>query len=121
MGRVFVVQEPTRWDNIQKAIVPKFDPKDLAKAEEFGVISYLLSPRAAPFNNAPIVRELSEKLSDYGKNEDDYLLCTGNPILIGLATAVALDASPSGTVRFLQWSGKDQEYIPVVAQVFDDV
>lgn len=118
MGRVFVVQEPTRWDSVKKAIVPKFDPKDLEKAEQFGSIEYLLSPRAAPFNSAPIIRELSEKLADYGPG--DYLLCTGNPILIGLASAIAADVSPDGTVRFLQWSGKDQAYIPIHAQVFDD-
>ncbi len=117
MGRVFVVQEPTRWDNVKKAIVPKFDPDDLAKAEQFGAIVYLLSPRAAPFNSAPIIRELSEKLADFGAQ--DYLLCTGNPILIGLATAIAADASVDGSVRFLQWSGKDQAYIPVTSQVFE--
>jgi hypothetical protein len=117
MGRVFVVQEPTRWDNEKKAIVPKFNPSDLAKAEQFGKIEYLLSPRAAPFNSAPIIRELSEKLDGFGP--EDYLLCTGNPILIGLASAIAADASEDGSVRFLQWSGKDQAYIPINAQVFE--
>lgn len=111
-GRVFVVQQHVRWDKERQELVPKFD---LEPAAEYGELEFLLTPNAAPFNSAPIIRELREKLADFC--DDDYLLLVGNPCLIGFASAVAADWN-DGRVKFLQWSGKDQKYIPVEAELF---
>lgn len=107
--RVFVVQNQHRWNRTAQCFEPKFD---LSPAEEFGELSYLLSPTAAPFRPEPVIEELREKLSDFGP--EDHLLLVGNPVLIGFAVAIAAHYS-GGAVSLLQWSGKDQRYINVTA------
>lgn len=107
MSRVFVVQNQHRWDRDKAKFVPKFD---LTPAQVFGDLVFLLSPTAAPFRPEPVVSELREKLRDFGP--EDTLLLVGNPVLIGLAVAVAADYN-DGSVSVLQWSGKDQRYLKV--------
>lgn len=107
---VYVVQNQHRWDTNKKGFVPKFD---LTPAEDYGPLVYLLSPTAAPFNAAPIIEELKEKLSKF--TEKDRLLLVGNPVLIGFAVAIASQVS-GGNLTLLQWSGKDQRYIEVKAE-----
>lgn len=105
-SRVFVIQNQHRWN----AGVEKFEPKfDLSPAEEFGELVYLLSPTASPFNPDPLIKELRNKLYDFGP--DDYLLLIGNPVLIGLSVSIASLCCDS--VSLLQWSGKDRRYIKI--------
>lgn len=103
-----------RWDETRDSLVPKYD---LSPAAEHGELVYLLGPNASPFSPHTVLPELTRKLDDY--TDKDFLLLIGNPCLIGYAVALAADASPSGTVSLLQWSGKDRRYIPVRAQLFD--
>ena len=110
MSRVFVVQKQHCWDPGKDQFVPKFD---LSPAEQYGELVYLLSPTAAPFRPESVLRELQEKLADI--KPDDYLLLIGNPVLIGLATAVAADAL-EGSVNLLQWSGKERRYLPIAVE-----
>lgn len=112
MSRVFVVQNQHRR-NDRGLLEPKFD---FSSAEEYGSLSYLLGPSAAPWNPEIIIPELHEKLKDFSSK--DHLLLVGNPILIGWATAIAAD-SADGEISLLQWSGKDRRYISVCSQVFD--
>lgn len=114
MGTVYVIQAQHRWDEGKGALVPKFD---LSSAEQYGEISYLLSPTASPFHPEPIIAELRQKLHNF--DGDDYLLLVGNPCLIGFATAIAADFN-EGVVNLLQWSGKDRSYIPVAAELFPE-
>ena len=107
---VYVVQKQMRFDRESGSLVPKFD---LEPAEEYGAIEYLLSPTAAPFNPGPILAELRERLARF--NDEDYLLLVGNPVIIGWAMAIAADIN--GNVKALQWSGKDQRYICIDAEV----
>jgi hypothetical protein len=109
MARVFVVQQQMRREGA--TLVPKFD---LAPAAKFGALSMLLSPTAAPFNPGHIIAELQDKLRSF--SDDDYLLLVGNPCLIGMTVAIAAQAN-SGRVRMLQWSGRDQSYRVVRANV----
>lgn len=114
---VFVVQEQHRFDHSIGRLVPKFD---LSPAEQHGRLVYLLSPTASPFSlgsvDTPgtVLAELMDKLQQFG--DDDHLLLIGNPVLIGVATAIAADCN-DGRVRLLQWSGKDRRYISVSASL----
>lgn len=110
---VFVIQDQMRWSHEENKLVPKFN---LSPAKEYGELQFLLSPSAAPFNTEAILKELSEKLSEF--TDEDYLLLVGNPAIIGMATALA--ANVAGTVNFLQWSGKDKGYIVIKADIFID-
>lgn len=106
-NKVFVVQNQHRWDRDTSTFVPKYD---MSSAEQFGQLVYLLSPTAAPFNPAPIVKELREKLADY--REGDHLLLVGNPALILAVGAIAASYN-DGRVSVLQWSGKEQRYVNI--------
>lgn len=105
--KVYVVQNQHCWDSESKKFVPKYDYR---AATEYGELVDLLSPTAAPFNSKPIIQELQEKLK--GFTPDDYLLLVGNPVNIGMATAIAADYA-GGELKVLQWSGKDRKYIPI--------
>ena len=88
-------------------LTPRYD---VSPAAMFGDIEYLLGPRAAPWNLKPVIDELEQKLVDF--NDDDYLLCMGNPVLMCVAASIAL-LSNDGRAKMLQWSGKDRKYIEV--------
>lgn len=110
---VYAVHKHMRRDKQTGQLEPAFD---LSPARVFGEIEYLLGPGVSPFKPEPIIKELEAKLHNF--SDEDFLLLIGNPILIGLATAVAADVN--GRVRFLQWSGTNGCYRPVVADVFAD-
>lgn len=111
---VYVVQDQRRFDHKTNALVPKYP--DLAeKASEHGDVCFLLSPSAGPWNVESIVRDLRRGLETF--SDADSLLLIGNPVIIMLAGIVASQVN-GGRVASLQWSGKDQRYIRVDAQVF---
>ena len=110
MSRVFVVQNQHHADHTGQ-LVPKFD---LSPAQEYGKIVLLLSPSARPFSPRHVIGALSEALATFG--DDDYLLLIGNPVLIGLAVAIASRRN-CGRVRVLQWDGKARRYIPIFADI----
>lgn len=110
MPKVYAVQNQMRFDHELKTLVPKFDYRP---AEEYGEVEFLLSPNAAPFNARSVLNELHKKLANI--QPDDFLLLIGNPVLIGLTTAVAADYT-DGQINFLQWSGKDQRYVRIAAE-----
>lgn len=110
---VYVVQDHRRYDKDTGEYV---SVHDLTPAEEFGTLKYLLSPTAAPWATESIINDLWDGLEGFG--DDDYLLMVGNPVLCGLATAVACDVN-DGRIRFLQWNGRQKCYTAVEAQVFD--
>lgn len=110
---VYVVQDHRRYDKDTGEYV---SVHDLSPAEEFGQLKYLLSPTAAPWASESIIADLWDGLTGFG--DGDYLLMVGNPVLCGLATAIACDIN-GGRIRFLQWNGRERKYTPVEAQVFE--
>jgi len=110
---VYVVQQQMRFDQLKKELIPRFT--SISKAERWGAIVYLLSPSAHPFNPELVLGDLHEKLSDFSDN--DHLLLIGNPGLIGMATALASHYN-EGKVKFLQWSGRHNEYTEIVAKIY---
>lgn len=116
MSRVFVVQRQQRKDETTGELVSKFD---VTPAEEYGDIIDILSPSAAPFHPPAVLGQMHQVLKSFC--DDDYLLLTGNPVLIGLAAAIAADYN-GGAVNFLQWSGKEKRYLVIRAEdIFSDL
>jgi len=113
MSTVYVVQDSRRYDRETGEYVAVHD---LSPAEVYGPLKFLLTPTAAPWKPESIIADLWDGLEGFG--DDDYLLMVGNPVLCGLATAVACDVN-RGRIRFLQWNGRQRGYTPVEAQVFD--
>lgn len=113
---VYVVQDPTHKDPDTGQIGPKFD---LTPALEYGPLSFLLKPRANPLRYTDtIVRDLWKGLRDF--TPEDHLLLLGNPCLIGMAVAVAVEMT-GGPITMLQWSGKEKRYLPVRANIYNRV
>jgi hypothetical protein len=78
-----------------------------------------LASLAAPFdqihiNPGRIVEQIKRKLKAYG--DDDWLLCLGDPAIIGVAFAIAADAN-GGRVNVLKWDKLEKDYYPVRIQV----
>ncbi len=113
MSVVYVVQKQMKVDTRTGDMVSRFD---LTQAEKYGTIEFLLSPRAKPYAAGGIVTELYEKLDTFC--DSDYLLLVGNQCLVGLAMSVASDLN-DGRVNILQWSGRDQAYVEIKADIND--
>lgn len=112
---VYVVQSTNHVNERTGQLEPKFD---FSPAQRFGEIRFLLSPSASPFSLGNVLKDLQNGLARF--NSRDFLLLAGNPVLLGLATAIAADNN-SGSVNLLQWSGAKRAYIPVFAQnIFAD-
>ncbi len=87
---VYVLQHPPQNINI-------------LSASDFGYLVICLPENSQMiFSSAPFVHKMRKNLQDFKSN--DYILCTGDPAVIGLSTAIASDgvreseASSSSTV-----------------------
>lgn len=110
---VYAVQMQMKFDQEKGELVPRFE--SIEKAERWGNLVYLLSPGQHPFKADLALGDLHEKLLHF--DDSDYLLLIGNPVLIGMATAIAANYN-EGRVKFLQWSGKFREYSEVSAKIY---
>lgn len=103
---VYIIQDQKHVDK-NSQLKPKFD---FEPAREFGKLEFLLKPSASPFDLKPVLKRLHQVLTNF--TDGDFLLLTGNPVLLGLAVAIAADYN-EGNVALLQWSGAKRTYIPV--------
>jgi hypothetical protein len=113
MSKVFVVQQQFRYDPDTGQNVPRFPTMENAKS--LGELVFLLGPNAHPFSQSSVSATLHHYLNEFC--DEDYLILTGNPILLGMATAIAANYN-SGKVNFLQWSPKEERYIVVQSAMF---
>lgn len=99
--RVFVVQEMYQHD--------------ISGAMRFGEVVPLL-PAAAQvaFSTVPVIRTLRRKL--LRMRPDDYLLLTGDPVIIGLCCAIAAQYN-GGVYRVLKWDKRERLYIPITLDI----
>ena len=102
--KVYVVQRPMRRNGLSGVVEPTMD---LSPAEEYGELVYLL-PDFIPAGNLPAhVATIRNRMANFSK--DDYLLLTGNPAYMGVATHYAADAT-GGIVSLLRWHRDNQKY-----------
>lgn len=108
---VFILQDHKKTNPNTGELEAKFD---ISPAYEYGEVQYLLDSQFSPFWGISNALEiLHSKLKDF--TNDDFLLLTGSPVFLGLATAIAADYN-GGSVNFLQWSGSQKKYIRVEAK-----
>ena len=62
------------------------------------------------FSSAPFVHKMRKNLQDF--KSDDYILCTGDPAVIGLSTAIASDVT-QGKFNLLKWDRQERRYYPL--------
>lgn len=99
---IYAVQDVHR-KNAAGDMVPVHD---VEPAKRYGEVTFLLGPRAKPYDPEAVIEELREKLKDFGT--DDFILPIGNPLFIGWATAIANHFSD--TVAMLYWNRKTRQY-----------
>lgn len=101
-GRVFVVQEAYG--------------RDYMPAGKFGeLIAMLPSDMQIYLSATTATRKLNRFLKDY--NDNDYLLLSGDPVLIGLAVGIAT-GNNRGRAKLLKWDKRAGQYHPVEVDLF---
>jgi hypothetical protein len=103
-GRVFVTQHG------QQKIDGEWVKRDVSDAERFGKVTELIQPGPMIRATPQVIMTLRYKLM--GFSDDDYLLCMGDPAIIGMACVMAARAN-EGRYKLLVWDRESQSYFAV--------
>ena len=100
---VYVAQQPPRHINI-------------LSASDFGYLVICLPNRdQAIFSTAPYVQKMRKNLQDFRK--EDYLLAVGDPVIIGISTAVVSEVT-AGQFNMLKWDKREYRYYPLEVDMY---
>ena len=110
MSKVFVIQDIPGT----KAGAPKIN---IIGATQFGQLKVLL-PENSQIILSPtyVVTTLKQKLKDY--TEEDYLLLTGDPAIIGVTCSIVSDIT-NGKYKLLKWDKQERRYYPVEIDLYN--
>jgi hypothetical protein len=116
MPKVYAIQNQHFKDRTTGQLVPKVD---MEPALAYGELVYIFEPNA---RSHLMINSLVDQAWDVltQMQPDDYLVLMGDPVLIGIAFAVASDVlrEHGGDVRVLKWSKKFQTYEVVACNPF---
>jgi|TARA_E500000178_G_scaffold340185_1_gene382586 hypothetical protein len=91
--------------------------RDITKASEYGDLQILIPAKEQVALSAqPTVRRINRLLRKF--NDNDYLLLSGDPVIIGISCAVAM-SNNIGKLNILKWDRQDEEYYPVTVDIYD--
>ena len=107
---VYVVQEiPGTRDGRPKI--------NIMGAQKYGDIKVLLREDSQIiFSPGPVIFSLRSKLKNF--TENDYLLLTGDPAIIGVACSVVSDIT-SGKYNLLKWVRQERTYYPIKINLYE--
>ena len=111
--------ERAKLDNGFFVYVPQGPPsqKNILSAQDYGQLVFLEPERSQLiYSPQPFVRKMKSYLKDY--KDGDYILCMGDPSMIGIATAIAQDVN-QGKVSLLKWDRQEARYYPVNFNLHD--
>ena len=111
MPKVFVPQQPSRYDTGTQLWVPTIN---LEPASKHGEIIVLLPPEANRLHTAPLVEVLKERMTGY--TQEDFIVAVGDPTLMVAATCIAARMT-RGLVRMLKWDRRTGDYVAVEIRV----
>ena len=100
MATVWVVQESGRFD--------------ISPAQKFGEIKVILPPGDTNFSYEYTTQKIDQALD--AAEPGDYLLLTGDPVAIGVATALMYSKN-LGALKFLKWLPRELRYLPVTVDL----
>ena len=104
MSIVYVIQEIPGT----KAGAPKIN---IMGAAEYGTFKFLLPEFSQIiFSPGPLVFKLRKGLKDF--KEEDYLLLTGDPAIIGVACSLVSDTT-GGKYKLLKWDKQKKKYYSI--------
>lgn len=111
MSKVFVPQQPSRFDAATRLWIPTVN---LDPAKEHGDVEVMLPPNANRLHTAPLIAALKDKMSEF--TEDDYIVAVGDPSLIAAAACIAARKT-GGLLKMLKWDRMSRNYISVEIQL----
>ena len=95
-------------------IVQEVPGINVLSARRFGDLQTMLPSGQISMRTNTAVLQLKKQLKFF--KAEDYLLLIGDPLLIGLATAIALESS-GGHARFLKWDRQTTSYYALEASI----
>lgn len=107
MSKVYVPQQPSRYDTATRLWIPTIN---VEPAKQFGEVVVMLPPNANRLHTAPLVAALKEQMADFCV--EDYIVAVGDPSLIAAASCIAVRKT-NGSLKMLKWDRISSSYIPV--------
>ena len=97
-----------------KAGTPRIN---IVGAREYGEVKSLLPELSQIiFSPGPLIYRLRPLLKDF--NKDDYLLCTGDPAIIGITCSLVSDIT-NGKYNLLKWDKQERTYYPIAINLHE--
>jgi len=107
---VYVIQEVAGT----KAGNPKIN---IMGASNYGDFKFLLPEFSQMiFSPGPLVYKLRQGLKNF--TDDDHLLLTGDPALIGVACSIVSDIT-GGKYKLLKWDKQESKYYPIAINLYE--
>ena len=101
---VYVLQQPPQNINI-------------LSASAYGYLVICLPENSQMiFSSGPFVHKMRKNLRDFKSN--DYVLCSGDPAIIGLSTAIVSDVT-RGKFNLLKWDRQETRYYPLTFDLYE--
>ena len=86
-------------------------------AAKYGKFKFLLPEDSQIiFSPGPLIYKLRPMLKDF--NKDDYLLCTGDPAIIGITCSLVSDIT-NGKYNLLKWDKQERTYYPIAINLHE--
>ena len=94
------------------------NPKiNIVGASSYGQLKFLLPEFSQMiFSPGPLIYKLRQGLKNF--TEDDHLLLTGDPALIGVACSIVSD-STNGKYNLLKWDKQERKYYPIAINLYE--
>ena len=98
-------------------IVQEMRGRDISGAFEYGDVKTVV-PAGSQVTSSigPICKIVEKELGDF-KPMSDYLLLSGDPVVIGVACAFVSDVT-SGFFRVLKWDRLEEHYRPILINLW---
>ena len=110
---VYVIQEIAGT----KAGNPKINIMGASVYSSSGKFNFLLPEFSQIiFSPGPLIYKLRPMLKDF--NKDDYLLCTGDPAIIGITCSLVSDIT-NGKYNLLKWDKQERTYYPIAINLHE--
>jgi|TARA_R110000744_G_C18954423_1_gene516078 hypothetical protein len=117
---VYVLQQPATESRMirNRHTGESFEkkPPSILSASDFGYLAFCLPESSQMiFSPTPFIHKMRKNLRDF--KGTDYILCMGDPAIIGLSTAVVSDVT-NGKFNLLKWDRQERRYYPLTFDLY---
>ena len=111
--KVYVIQEIPG----SQAGSPKINIIGASKYSTSGKFNFLLPEFSQMiFSPGPLIYKLRQGLKNF--TQEDYLLLTGDPAIIGVACSIVSDIT-NGKYNLLKWDKQERKYYPIEINLYE--